>query len=127
MRSSKPDCSGSMRVNSKGLPHLEQGGRTLFDIVVLSAIRDRYDTHPRGAAKQSPKFLGVFRASQKIFPASQRHFGESPLFSLPRFARDHAASRGPLLAQLALRRLNRVRAVGLSSLSASGTSPTGAV
>jgi hypothetical protein len=54
MRSSKPDCSGSMRVNSKGLPHLEQGGRNLFDIVVLSAIRDRYDTHPPWRGKTIP-------------------------------------------------------------------------
>ena len=41
-------------VNSKGLPHLEQGGRNLFDIVVLSAIRDRYDTHPAWRGKTVP-------------------------------------------------------------------------
>jgi len=40
-----------MRVNSKGLPHLEQGGRNLFDIFVLSAIRGHYPTHPAWRGK----------------------------------------------------------------------------
>ena len=44
-----------MRVNSKGLPHLEQGGRNLFDFFVLSAIRGRYLTHsPRVARQNNP-------------------------------------------------------------------------
>jgi len=51
---STPGCSGSMRVNSKGLPHLEQGGRNLFDIFVLSAIRGRYLTHPAWRGKTIP-------------------------------------------------------------------------
>jgi hypothetical protein len=42
-----------MRVG-KGLPHLEQGGRNLFDIAVLSATRDRYDTHPPWRSKTIP-------------------------------------------------------------------------
>jgi hypothetical protein len=33
-----PGFSGMMQVNSKGLPHLEQGGRNSFDICALSAI-----------------------------------------------------------------------------------------
>jgi hypothetical protein len=33
-----PGFSGMMQVNIKGLPHLEQGGRNLFDICTLSAI-----------------------------------------------------------------------------------------
>ena len=33
-----------MRVNIVGLPHLEQGGRNVFDIFVLSAIRDPHLT-----------------------------------------------------------------------------------
>jgi hypothetical protein len=43
-----------MRVNSKGLPHLEQGGRNLFDIFVLSAIRGRYLTRPAWRGKTIP-------------------------------------------------------------------------
>jgi hypothetical protein len=31
-----PGFSGMMQVNIKGLPHLEQGGRNLFDICALS-------------------------------------------------------------------------------------------
>jgi hypothetical protein len=49
-------------------------------------------------------------ASQKI---CQRHSGECPPSSLPRFARDQAASRGPPLEPLALARPNRGRAPGL--------------
>jgi hypothetical protein len=33
-----PGFSGMMQANSKGLPHLEEGGCNLFDISVLSAI-----------------------------------------------------------------------------------------
>jgi hypothetical protein len=57
------------------------------------------------------RFSGAFRASQKLFRASQPHFGEYPPFSMPGFARDHAASRGPLLRPLTPRHLNRIRVV----------------
>jgi hypothetical protein len=43
-----------MHVNSKGLPHLEQGGRNLFDNFVLSAIAGRYLTHPAWHDKTIP-------------------------------------------------------------------------
>jgi hypothetical protein len=66
------------------------------------------------------RFSGAFRASQKLFRASQPHFGEYPLFSMPGFARDHAASRGPLLRPLTPRHLNRIRVVGIYSLEPSG-------
>jgi hypothetical protein len=36
-----------MRVNIVGFPHLEQGGRKVFDIFVLSAIKDRRLTWSR--------------------------------------------------------------------------------
>ena len=66
------------------------------------------------------RFSGAFRASQKLFRASQPHFGEYPPFSMPGFARDHAASRGPLLRPLTPRHLNRIRVVGIYSLEPSG-------
>jgi hypothetical protein len=46
-----PGFSGMMQVNIKGLPHLEQGGRNLFDICALSAtvITDIMDIVRNGA------------------------------------------------------------------------------
>jgi hypothetical protein len=38
MRSSKPGCSGSVRVNIEGFSHFEQGGRKLLEFFVMSAI-----------------------------------------------------------------------------------------
>jgi hypothetical protein len=72
------------------------------------------------AAQAAIKFSAAFRASRKLFLAGQPHFGECPLFSLPRCAPDHAASRAPRLRPPTLRRLNRTRAAGLSSLDPSG-------
>jgi hypothetical protein len=66
------------------------------------------------------RFSGAFRASQKLFRATQPHFGEYPLFSMPGFARDHVASRGPLLRPLTPRHLNRNRVAGLYFLEPSG-------
>ena len=66
------------------------------------------------------RFSGAFRASQKLFRASQPHFGEYPLFSTTGLARDHAASRGPLLRLLMPRHLNRIRLVGIYSSEPSG-------
>ena len=46
-----PGFFGMMQVNIKGLPHLEQGGRKLFDICALSAtvITDIMDIVRNGA------------------------------------------------------------------------------
>jgi hypothetical protein len=38
MRSSKPGCSGSVRVNIEGFSHFEQGGRKLLEFFRRSAI-----------------------------------------------------------------------------------------
>src|ERR1700680_1313017 len=64
--------------------------------VVINCV-ERYRASPQFASpcaawQQALTFSRVFRASQKIIPASQRHFGECRLFSWPRFARGHTAS-----------------------------------
>jgi hypothetical protein len=47
-----------MVLNRRGLPHLEQGGRNLFDICVLSVISAVISLAPRGAANNPLSFCG---------------------------------------------------------------------
>jgi hypothetical protein len=35
MRTSTPVCSGSIRVNIVGLPHLQQGGRSIAPVLII--------------------------------------------------------------------------------------------
>src|SRR5258705_8924013 len=60
----------------------------------------------------------VFHASQKICPASPRHYAECPLASLPHFARDRAASCAPVPGPPVLRLPDQVWAAGFCFVGA---------
>jgi hypothetical protein len=60
-------------------------------------------------------FSRVSPVSQIVLSASRQHFEACLLFSLPRYARGHAPTRGPRRGPPVLRRPNRVRAASASS------------